>query len=161
MEIVMKKIISGGQTGADQAGWRAAKRCGLLTGGWMPSRFQTEDGRHPEFAAMYGARVWDGGTESYSERTRRNVREADFTLWFTMGGETDSPGYWCTRKAAKESKKAWLTITETYPHWRLAELLSHTSHEVINIAGSRESRSPGIGAWVEEYLMSVFTEMKR
>lgn len=37
-------IISGGQTGADQAGWRAARRCGLATGGRMPREFETEDG---------------------------------------------------------------------------------------------------------------------
>ena len=33
---MISRVISGGQTGADQAGWRAAKRCGIATGGeWM------------------------------------------------------------------------------------------------------------------------------
>ena len=33
-------VISGGQTGVDQAGWRAAKACGIRTGGWMPKRME-------------------------------------------------------------------------------------------------------------------------
>lgn len=32
----MLKVISGGQTGVDQAALSAAKEAGLLTGGWMP-----------------------------------------------------------------------------------------------------------------------------
>jgi hypothetical protein len=30
---MLEKIISGGQTGADQAAWRAAVACGIVTGG--------------------------------------------------------------------------------------------------------------------------------
>jgi hypothetical protein len=29
---MLDRVISGGQTGADQAGWRAAKQCGISTG---------------------------------------------------------------------------------------------------------------------------------
>ena len=36
---MLEKIISGGQTGADQAAWRAAKAFGVPTGGWMPKDF--------------------------------------------------------------------------------------------------------------------------
>jgi hypothetical protein len=34
---MLEKIISGGQTGADQAAWRVAKAYGVTTGGWMPN----------------------------------------------------------------------------------------------------------------------------
>ena len=37
---MLEKIVSGGQTGADQGGWRAAVACGLATGGWMPEGFR-------------------------------------------------------------------------------------------------------------------------
>ena len=43
-------VISGGQTGADQAGWRAAEACGIPTGGWMPRGFLTEEGTERWFA---------------------------------------------------------------------------------------------------------------
>ena len=49
---MIDRVISGGQTGADQAGWRAAKASGIPTGGWMPKGFLTEDGPRPEFAGL-------------------------------------------------------------------------------------------------------------
>ena len=52
---MLDKVISGGQTGADQAGWRAARAVGIPTGGWMPLGFLTEDSPRPEFADLYGA----------------------------------------------------------------------------------------------------------
>jgi hypothetical protein len=52
---MLDKTISGGQTGADQAAWRAAKAHAIATGGWMPKGFLTEDGPRPEFAELYGA----------------------------------------------------------------------------------------------------------
>jgi Circularly permutated YpsA SLOG family len=41
------KIVSGGQTGADQAGLRAARAAGIETGGWAPKGWDTEDGPAP------------------------------------------------------------------------------------------------------------------
>jgi hypothetical protein len=49
-------VISGGQTGADQAGWRAAESCGIPMGGWMPFGFLTEEGPQRWVANVYGAR---------------------------------------------------------------------------------------------------------
>jgi predicted Rossmann-fold nucleotide-binding protein len=80
-------VISGGQTGADQAGWRAAEACGIPPGGWMPRGFLTEDGPQRWFANVYGAREMP--TASYPARTVQNVRDSDGTIWF---GSTDSPG---------------------------------------------------------------------
>ena len=74
----MDRIISGGQTGADQAGWRAAKAASLSTGGYMPLGFLTEDGPRPEYAELYGMEQhtkW-----SYSARTEANVRRCDMVL---------------------------------------------------------------------------------
>jgi hypothetical protein len=84
---MLEKVITGGQTGADQAAWRAAKAFGIPTGGAMPLGFKTEDGPRPEFAEMYGA--VEMPTTSYASRTRQNVKDSDATLWL---GETDSPG---------------------------------------------------------------------
>jgi hypothetical protein len=72
---MIKLVISGGQSGADQAGWRAAEACGIATGGWMPAGFLTEDGPRPEFAELYGA--LEMPTDSYPERTLQNVRDSD------------------------------------------------------------------------------------
>ena len=36
----LERVITGGQTGADQAGWRSAQAVGITTGGWMPQQVQ-------------------------------------------------------------------------------------------------------------------------
>jgi putative molybdenum carrier protein len=78
--IMLDKIISGGQSGADQAGWRAAKAFGVLSGGWMPRGFLTEEGPHREFADECGAT--EQPADSVRDRTEQNVLAADATLWF-------------------------------------------------------------------------------
>jgi hypothetical protein len=52
---MLDEIVTGGQTGADQADWRVARAFGIPTGGSMPKGYLTEDGPRPEFAALYGA----------------------------------------------------------------------------------------------------------
>jgi Circularly permutated YpsA SLOG family len=69
------RIISGGRTGADQAGWRTAQACGIPTGGRMPRGFLTEDGPRPERADLYGARA--RLTSSDPERTGADGRDSD------------------------------------------------------------------------------------
>ena len=46
----LRKIESGGQTGADQAGLRAARAERLETGGWAPKGWETEEGPAPWLA---------------------------------------------------------------------------------------------------------------
>jgi hypothetical protein len=40
---MLVRIISGGQTGVDQAALRAARACGLETGGWVRLGWATDD----------------------------------------------------------------------------------------------------------------------
>ena len=44
---MLKKIISGGQTGADRAGLDVAIKKGIPHGGWIPKGRKTEDGTLP------------------------------------------------------------------------------------------------------------------
>ena len=44
---MIKKIISGGQTGADQAGLDVAIELGIPHGGWIPKGRKTENGTLP------------------------------------------------------------------------------------------------------------------
>src|SRR3954452_16183504 len=93
---MLEQIISGGQTGADQAAWRAAIASGLATGGWMPLGFLTEDGPRPEFAELYGAK--ETTRADYRQRTEANVRDSGATVWL---GPTGSPGYKATSWACR------------------------------------------------------------
>ena len=65
--LLPEKVISGGQTGADQAGLIAAEKAGITTGGWMPKGFRTLDGPNPGLAARFGLR--EHPSEEYPPRT--------------------------------------------------------------------------------------------
>ena len=51
----LDRVVSGGQTGTDQAGLCAAKVSVIVTGGWIPEAFLTEAGPRPDFAEIFGA----------------------------------------------------------------------------------------------------------
>jgi len=48
---MIRKIISGGQTGVDRAGLNVAIELGIPYGGWAPKWFYAEDGVVPSFWA--------------------------------------------------------------------------------------------------------------
>src|SRR5262249_19387201 len=97
---MLEKVISGGQTGADQGALRSAKKAGIATGGWMPKGFLTEDGPRPEFAEWFG--MQEHWSPRYPPRTEMNVADSDVTLWFGVG---DSAGYWCTAHACRRHER--------------------------------------------------------
>jgi hypothetical protein len=151
---MVKLVISGGQTGVDQAAWRAAKACGIPTGGKMPLGYLTEDGPRPDFAALYGA--VEMPTVDYPARTRANVQDADATLWF---GDAASRGGLCTAKACRDSGKPMLTITRGLRPSQIASVIRAKGWQVLNIAGSRESNDLGIGQRVERFLADLFRRL--
>ena len=81
-----EKVISGGQTGADQAGLAAAARFGIPTGGWMPRGWKTAAGPDPELGRRFGLREHAG---DYADRTEASARDSEATIWF---GASDSSG---------------------------------------------------------------------
>jgi hypothetical protein len=160
---MIELVISGGQTGADQAGWRAAKACGIATGGWMPKGFRTEDGFRPGFADLYGAREHE--SKEYPVRTAANVCDSDAILWF---GSTKSPGFFCTHRAASSSRHARPMYVIRVPdgfHPPVSQVTTwldlHGNIRRLNVAGNRESSSPGIGSWVERYLAELFRAIQQ
>jgi hypothetical protein len=154
---MLDRVVSGGQTGADLAGWRAAKLCGLPTGGWMPLGFLTEDGARPEFAGLYGAT--EMSTDDHPTRTRKNVFESSATTWF---GSLDSPGYLTTERACLEYGRSMFKVAEgeNQPADVVAWLRVN-GFRVLNVAGHRESRNPGIEAMVERFLVAAFRQLAR
>jgi hypothetical protein len=157
---MLERVISGGQTGADQAGWRAARSAGLATGGWMPRGFLTEDGPRPEFAGQFGAVEHESvGSEA---RTIANIRDSDGTLIFT--GDRPGPGTKLTIEVCRAAGVPHLVVPidreseETAPD-RAAAWVSNRPIRTLNVAGERESHSPGIGGFVESYLAELFRHL--
>lgn len=155
----LQLVISGGQTGADRAGLAAAKGAGIATGGWMPKGFRAQDGSRPEFAALYGVR--EHVSDRYPPRTALNVKEADATLRFAT--DWDSPGEALTLEFCARYGRPYLDVTPgagPAPAEVAAWLVRH-GVRVLNVAGNSDRTSPGIGAFVTEFLSAVFALLER
>jgi hypothetical protein len=158
VERLPEKVISGGQTGADQAGLDAAARFGIPTGGWMPRGWKTSRGPDPELGERFGLKEHAG---DYADRTEANVREADATLRFAASFQT--LGEKCTLKWLLHHGKPYLDVdmNDPIPAEQVAGWITRGRIRVLNIAGNVEPKSPrakaaGIGRFVEEYLAEVF-----
>jgi hypothetical protein len=154
---MLKKIISGGESGANQAGWRVAKAFGLATGGVMREGFLTEDGPQPEFAELYGAT--ESPMDSGSYRTELNVHDADATLWF---GETTTSGAQATVAACLTLGKPYMPVypAAAFEPSHVASWIVENRIKTLNVAGNREGEEPGIGGRVERFLSDVLDQLE-
>lgn len=86
--VPLKKVISGGQSGADRAGLHAARAMHIATGGWAPPGYVTVRGRRTDLATEFGLRevpVTTGGqTNMYVRRSMMNVDDSDGTIAFYL-----------------------------------------------------------------------------
>lgn len=155
-ETELVKVISGGQTGADEAGLQAAKAMGLQTGGWMPKGYITQAGNRPDFIDLYG--VEEHTSAKYSPRTFTNVRDSDGTIRFARNFE--SKGEILTLKAITQYKRPYFDIDiDNAPQVVIVrEWIRKNKIKVLNIAGNAESRAKGINAFVFDYLTKVFRQ---
>ena len=146
----LRKIISGGQTGADQGGLGAGRTAGLETGGTAPPGFQTGRGKEPKLLHdVYGLVEGPPDPKLYPIRTRMNVRDSDGTLWM---GNTDSPGGKLTLRTVEQMKKPFIINPDPQ---ELFEWLRDEEVEVLNVAGNREHTNPGIGYKTMRLIMAM------
>lgn len=135
----LRAVISGGQTGADRTGLECAKALGIITGGTAPRGWRTDEGRDESLKdfGLVESPHWE-----YAIRTRQNVKDSEVTLWF---GTTNSPGYYCTRYAARNLGKPFYEN----PTALIFEYVCNT-YEVVNIAGNRKRMNPGVVELVQK-----------
>ena len=77
---MLKKIISGGQTNADQAALDAAIKLGIDHGGWIPEGRTTETGILPE-----NYNLQEMPTDDYYKCIEKNVKDSKGTLIIFYG----------------------------------------------------------------------------
>ncbi len=140
---MLKKIVSGGQTGVDRAALDVAMRVGMAHGGWIPKGRLTEDGPLPLHYQLQ-----EMPTEEYAARTEKNVLDSDGTLIISRGSPTGGTDY--TRKMALKHGRQLLHIALA-----LGQRASDTGSlvtswiemnriETLNVAGPRASHDPAI-----------------
>jgi hypothetical protein len=143
----LTKIISGGQTGADIAGLKFAREIGIHTSGWAPKGYYTEEGKKPELLKdVYHLIEIDGGTV---ERTIQNVLDSDGTVVFA---EKMSDGSALTIDTCRKFNKPYIVNPgkEEFIEW-----LEKSNISILNVAGNRESVSPGIEQKVYLFLIDT------
>ncbi|MGW8257752.1 MAG: putative molybdenum carrier protein [Thermoguttaceae bacterium] len=145
----LKKIISGGQTGVDRGALDAAISLAIPHGGWCPKGRLAEDGRIPE---VYQLQETDSA--DYALRTERNVVDSDATLIICRGAL--SGGTLLTQRFADGHRRPCLVVDLERP-LRPAEVrqwIEKHGVETLNVAGPRESQSPGIGESARHFVMA-------
>ena len=143
------KVISGGQTGVDQAALRAARDAGVEIGGWCPPGRMSEAGAiPPEFSIQETEqdRSPDAPDVPRSQRTEWNVRDSDATL-ILRSGIPPGPGTTWTIECAKRYEKPLLIcdVDDLKAKEKIARWLAANPIETLNVAGPSESSAPGIG----------------
>jgi len=144
------KIISGGQTGVDRAGLDVALELGLPCGGWCPKGRISESGSIP---SRYPLREMP--SPKYPPRTEKNVRESDGTLILTWGHVTG--GTALTVKLARKRQKPFLVVdlSRRADPQDVRDWLKIHEIMILNVAGPRESKTPGIHKRAVSFLKEV------
>ena len=165
--MTIARIVSGGQTGADRSGLDAALYCDVPHGGWCPKGRKAEDGRIP---AKYTLREMQSA--DYLARTEANVVDSDATVVFTEKRATG--GSLRTLEFCRKHGRPWheVTLASTRREKAVKDIAAWLAGDpafndyedyetrppepcILNVAGSRESKSPGIADAVEAIIVDV------
>ena len=125
----------------DRAALDIALELGIPCGGWCPKGRGAEDGtisdRYP---------LEETPLANVAQRTEWNVRDSDGTLVVMEG--PPAGGTALTIKLARRHRKPCLVVdlprTKTETAESIAAWISNNKIRVLNVAGPRESKAPGI-----------------
>lgn len=153
MEDRPNRIVSGGQTGVDRAALDVALQLALDCGGWCPQGRRAEDGPLDE---RYPLR--ETPLRQYEQRTDWNVRDSNGTLILFRTGMDG--GTRLTRERARSRGRPCKTVdldqdpgTEPVMRW-----IRRHRIRVLNVAGPRESSSPGVYDRARAFLVRLLEE---
>jgi len=150
---MLMKIVSGGQTGVDRAALDAGLASGVAVGGWCPAGRRAEDGLIPE---CYPLRELDSPV--YATRTEQNVIDSDATLVLNLGELAD--GTALTVQLSRKHRKPFLVVQldENADPVAVAAWIRELGVKVLNIAGPRESKCPGIHESALQFVRRLLQE---
>ena len=146
----LNKIISGGQTGVDQAALRVAITLKIDLGGWCPPGRICEYGKIPDHFPLEDTPIERSELAPdipRSLRTEWNVRDSDATLILKPSKLQENKGIDWTLQCIDIYRKNSLVIDpyEDDALRKLKKWLNRYKIRVLNVAGPSESTVPGIG----------------
>ena len=156
----LEKIVSGGQTGVDQAALEAAIAMGVAHGGWCPAGRRSERGRIPE-----GFLLRETHERNYTVRTEKNVIDSDATM-ILFRSELSGGTLLTERLTLKHDRPVLcvdLDIDDAFEESidRIKLWLQRFQVKTLNVAGPRESTSRGIQVQAEGFLKRMLEEVMR
>lgn len=134
---MIKKIISGGQIGADQGGIAAGHDLGIETGGTAPLGYRTKSGPNPKLAKLG---LVESNTANYATRTFDNAKDSDGTIRFAYNFFT--AGEVMTLKAIRQYKKPFFDVDlhaleeKSILIFDVLDWFKDNNIEVLNVAGN-------------------------
>ena len=154
----LKMVISGGQTGADEAGLEAAFQAGIETGGIAPKTYRTVDGSNYDLRDKYG--LLEDSSYNYPPRTQKNVKLADATV--RLAHNFNSRGEKLTYKYIKQEDQPHFDVDLNYlpPPIDFAEWLHKNKIEVLNVAGNRDTEDGWVYETATNWLRQAFLLLK-
>ncbi len=149
---MVKKIVSGGQTGVDRAALDFALESGIPCGGWCPKGRLAEDGpidsRYP---------LVENSSSEYAVRTRQNVLDSDGTLILKMGELSGGTAY--TERCARSLERPCVVVSldQELSPVEVLNWLEREGIQTLNVAGPRASKECGVYEAARTFLGTLFT----
>lgn len=150
---MIKKIISGGQAGAETAALDIAIQLGIPHGGWIPKGWKVPDA---PLSPKY--QLQEISTTRYTKRTEKNILDSDGTLIMAHGQLTGGSDY--TRKVAMKNKRPLLHLdlnktTIFQAALNVKNWMAENQITVLYVTGPRTSKDPEIYPKVINILETV------
>jgi hypothetical protein len=140
--MMLKKIMSGGQIGADQAALDIAIKMGIPHGGWIQKGRKIQGGILPEKYQLQ-----EMSTSSFKDRIEKNVKASDGTLIIAHGDLAGGADY--SRKMARKHGRPclFINLNETSSFSAatgISRWIKENRIEILNVTGSRASEDSKI-----------------
>ncbi len=149
---MLRKIVSGGQSGVDRAALDAALAHGLKVGGWCPRDRRAEDGM---IASHYP--LQETPSRAYRQRTKWNVRDSDGTLILAPGKPTGGTALTIRLTRRYQRPLCVVNLDDGGGVSGVCDWLTENRIATLNVAGPRASSYAGIQARAAEFLRGIYT----
>ncbi|WP_300462420.1 putative molybdenum carrier protein [Desulfobacula sp.] len=140
--MMLKKIISGGQTGADRAALDVALKFNLDHGGWISKGRRTEEGPLP---MKYQLREME--STDYRDRTKQNIIDSNGTVILSRGNLSGGSKLTQTFAKVLGRPNCFIDLLKTEEFEAsiiLKSFILENGIQILNVAGPRLSHHPWI-----------------